>query len=203
MPLCAQEFSGRITFSDADTLRVGGVTVRLFGIDAPEMNQSCVHADGSSWACGRWAAGQARSNFNGRIAHCTKLDLDRYGRTVARCLDGGQDIAEFLVREGLATAYRKYSLDYIDAEKQASIESRGIWDGTLEAPSAYRAAQQPAPQVPASNCAIKGNISKSGQIYHLPGQKFYSETRVSPSRGERWFCTEKEATDAGWRRAKR
>lgn len=52
-------------------------------------------------------------------------------------------------------------------------------------------------------CVIKGNISSSGErIYHVPGQKYYSKTKISPSKGERWFCTEKEAREAGWRKAK-
>ncbi len=105
------------------------------------------------------------------------------------------------MRDGIATAYRAYSMDYIDAEKEASITSRGIWAGTLEAPSTHRAASQPAPQLPAGDCPIKGNISGSGRIYHLPGQKFYLETRISPSRGERWFCSESEAVAAGWSKA--
>lgn len=54
-------------------------------------------------------------------------------------------------------------------------------------------------------CNIKGNISISSgeRIYHVPGQKFYSETRISHEYGERWFCSEAEAREAGWRRAYR
>lgn len=52
-------------------------------------------------------------------------------------------------------------------------------------------------------CEIKGNISASGErIYHMPGQKYYSRTRISPSRGERWFCSEEEARATGWRRSR-
>lgn len=54
------------------------------------------------------------------------------------------------------------------------------------------------------NCAIKGNISiNTGErIYHVPGQKYYQETRISPQHGERWFCSESEARSAGWRRSR-
>ncbi len=197
----AEDFSGRIRFGDADSLAVGAVKVRLFGIDAPEMDQTCKRADGAAWSCGRWAAKEAKSRFDGRTAICTALDRS-YDRIVARCFVGGSDIADTLVRDGIATAYRKYSMDYIDAEKAASIGSLGIWAGTLDAPSDYRAATAPAPQLSSTDCNIKGNISRSGQIYHLPGQKFYAETRISPARGERWFCTEAEAKAAGWRRAR-
>ncbi len=53
------------------------------------------------------------------------------------------------------------------------------------------------------NCMIKGNISEHGDIYHMPGDEHYAETRIDTSRGERWFCTEAEARTAGWRRAMR
>jgi endonuclease YncB( thermonuclease family) len=48
-------------------------------------------------------------------------------------------------------------------------------------------------------CRIKGNISNSGRIYHVPGSRSYDTTRIDPSRDERWFCSEEEATAAGWR----
>jgi hypothetical protein len=52
-------------------------------------------------------------------------------------------------------------------------------------------------------CNFKGNISRSGErIYHVPGQRFYSETRIDLLRGERWFCSEEAAREAGWRKAK-
>lgn len=54
-----------------------------------------------------------------------------------------------------------------------------------------------------AGCVIKGNISKSGErIYHVPGQRYYDVTVISPERGERWFCSEAEARRAGWRKAK-
>lgn len=64
-----------------------------------------------------------------------------------------------------------------------------------------------APSTPAldqqTSCDIKGNISKSGEyIYHLPGDKYYAQTRIDESRGERWFCSESEARAAGWRHSK-
>lgn len=53
------------------------------------------------------------------------------------------------------------------------------------------------------NCLIKGNISSSGEkIYHVPGQKYYNQTVINVSAGEKMFCTEQEAIDAGWRKSK-
>lgn len=53
-----------------------------------------------------------------------------------------------------------------------------------------------------SDCTIKGNINPQGQrIYHLPSQDYYDETVISFTHGERWFCSESEARQAGWRRS--
>ncbi len=88
VPAGAQEISGQMRFIDADTLMLGQVKIRLFGIDAPELDQQCQRADGATWACGRWAADQAKALHDGGSARCTALEKDRYGRTVARCFTG-------------------------------------------------------------------------------------------------------------------
>jgi len=55
------------------------------------------------------------------------------------------------------------------------------------------------------SCDIKGNISVSNgeKIYHLPGQEYYDATSIDRRYGERWFCSEAEAREGGWRRAYR
>jgi len=56
---------------------------------------------------------------------------------------------------------------------------------------------------PSANCRIKGNINSDGEkIYHMPGQRYYEDTVISPEKGERWFCTEDEAVKNGWRKSK-
>lgn len=51
---------------------------------------------------------------------------------------------------------------------------------------------------------IKGNINSKGErIYHTPGQRDYDKTIIDESDGERWFATEQEALEAGWRKALR
>lgn len=67
--------------------------------------------------------------------------------------------------------------------------------------SAGAAAPAPssAPSAPPAGCSIKGNISQSGKIYHVPGSSYYDQTTIDESKGERWFCTETEARAAGWR----
>ena len=200
------DISGKAKLTDADTLVISGVTVRLFGIDAPELDQMCTKADGREWACGTWAADQARALFKGQRLTCVPRDTDPYGRTVATCFADGVDVAETLVRRGLATAYQRYSGDYLAAEKEAALTLTGIWQGSLMEPEAYRAAKLDARVVAnagsaPTGCLIKGNISDRGQIYHLPGQENYDRTMINESRGERWFCSEGEALASGWRKA--
>lgn len=49
---------------------------------------------------------------------------------------------------------------------------------------------------------VKGNISSGGEkIYHVPGGRYYEQTVINTSSGERWFCTENEAIRAGWRKS--
>ena len=58
------------------------------------------------------------------------------------------------------------------------------------------------PSKPATGCRIKGNISQNGRIYHVPGNLSYEQTKIDESKGERRFCTEAEAREAGWRAPK-
>lgn len=193
--------NGRLHVIDADTFDVGSVRVRLFGLDAPEMGQPC-WVQGRERDCGRWARDLVRDRFEGRQARCDAQDTDRYGRVVAICRVGDVDIGAALVQDGIAWAYRRYSSRYDLDEKAAAVAGRGLWAFTLDLPSDYRAAQVTGRDAPDGNCAIKGNISESGRIYHVPGGRDYDRTGINPTRGERWFCSRAEAEAAGWRAAR-
>ncbi len=75
-------------------------------------------------------------------------------------------------------------------------------DNVSEAVSSAAAQYHAAQASPA--CNIKGNISiaTGERIYHMPGQKYYARTIINTSEGEHWFCSEKEARAAGWRRSR-
>ena len=200
-------FTGRITVVDGDSLRVCGHEVRIFGIDAHEGRQSCQTQVGKSWPCGAEAT-RALQTVSGRQAGCQLRDIDRYDRLVATCTVDGTDLGAWMVAQGWALAYSQYSTRYVALERQAAAAAIDMHAGRFNRPSDWRRAQRArAAQVDAaapSGCAIKGNISRSGsRIYHMPGQEHYARTRISPSKGERWFCSEAEARSAGWRRAKR
>lgn len=203
-PAQAASLQGAARVIDGDTLDLAGVRIRLFGIDAPEHNQNCTDDKGRKWACGTFATQTLKHLAAGNMT-CEELDRDRYGRIVARCFMGGRDIGEQMVAQGAAFAYRKYSQDYVAVEARAEKRGVGLWSGEAERPSDFRHGTkltQIAVPAPPSECNIKGNISKAGQIYHVPGQHFYAKTSISESKGERWFCTEAEARSAGWRAAK-
>jgi len=201
LPVPAAEVGGVVRVVDGDSLRIGQVDVRLFGIDAPERGQTC-ERDGKPWACGDWAAEALAALVRGRSVSCERLGTDRYGRMLGACRADGQDLNAALVRQGAAFAYRRYSTAYVVEERAARAAGRGIWAGTAEPPEAYRRRIETAATAD-GDCRIKGNISAGGRIYHLPGQAHYDATRVDTRAGERWFCTEAEARAAGWRAARR
>jgi endonuclease YncB( thermonuclease family) len=213
---------GRAKVIDGDSLEIGATRVRLFGIDAPEGQQSCQRG-GRSWRCGVQAAAKLRELVRDAELRCTPRDVDDYGRSVAVCRAGGTDVNAEMVRAGLALAYRRYSNDYVDEESSARSARRGLWAGEFtppwewrreshdEAPAARSTAPPPAaPQgttvgrePPNPRCAVKGNISQSSgdRIYHVPGSRDYASTVIDERAGERWFCSEAEARRAGWRAA--
>ncbi len=211
----AQGFGGVVRVIDGDTFDVGAVRVRLHGVDAPEAGQPCTNGDGVQWDCGAWVTDQVRARLGGRRVSCEKVTEDRYGRTVARCALAGQDVGRMLVSEGLALAYRRYSMDYDLDEKRAVIAGRGLHAHRFDRPEDHRNAVRgergggagaggDRSGAAAPGCTIKGNIGRSGaRIYHMPGQADYARTVINPRDGERWFCTEAEARAAGWRKARR
>lgn len=184
---------------DGDTLDLGGERIRLFGIDAPEMRQTCVR-NGAAWRCGEWSAQVLTEAVATARVTCRAVDRDKYQRTVAICDAGGVDLGAHMVRMGAASAYTRYSDRYVVDEAAAKTARSGVWAAQMVAPEAFR---HPAPQAATGACAIKGNIGTSGRIYHSPGQRDYAATRINTAKGEAWFCTAAEARAAGFRAARR
>ena len=198
-PVAAETVTGVARVVDGDTLEVAGTRIRLFGIDAPEAGQSCRDHAGRVWDCGAHATRRLADLAVGKL-RCEARDTDRYGRVVARCTAAGRDLAAVLVAEGAVFAYERYSREYLAAEAQARAAGRGLWAGPAERPHLVRAGASTKGAAPqAGGCAIKGNISDKGRIYHLPGSRSYAATRINTAKGERWFCSEAEARAAGWR----
>lgn len=109
------------TIVDGDTLKLGGTTYRLWGIDAPESKQWC-----GDYPAGIQAGATLQSLIAGKTVACDPKTTDRYGRTVAICRADGVDLGRVLVRRGMAWAFTRYSLDYVAEETLARAEHLGI-----------------------------------------------------------------------------
>ena len=198
---------GTATVIDGDTVEIRGRRIRLIGVDAPESSQTCTDR-GKPWRCGQQAALALDAKIAARTVACTAEGSDRYARTLATCRVGDENLNAWLVREGWALAYRRYSDRYVNEEAEAKSAHRNIWRSDFTMPWDYRAARRAqehaaTAETPRGDCRIKGNINSKGEkIYHLPDGAGYADTHVNPSRGERYFCSEAEANAAGWRAAR-
>ena len=144
LPACSGEtvdpdLQGVASVIDGDTIEIHGTRIRLNGIDAPESGQRCQNARGTAWRCGQQAALALSDRIGRRQVNCQQTDTDRYGRVVADCFAGGENLNRWMVREGWAVAYRQYSTAYIAAEDDARTGQRGIWQGRFDMPWDWRA----------------------------------------------------------------
>ncbi|MDR7071880.1 thermonuclease family protein [Fictibacillus barbaricus] len=219
---CSQsdENNGRIPVKvlevvDGDTIHVEidgkEETVRFLLVDTPES----VHPN------------KPVQPFSKEASHYTKdllskssdveLELgigerDKYGRLLAYVYADGKSVQEALLEKGLArVAYvfepnTKYIDDYREIQSKAQKQAIGIWSLENYASEDGFDSSQESSKLPASKnteaatngkCTIKGNINSSGdKIYHVESGRYYKMTKP-----EKWFCTEKEAVDAGFRKS--
>ena len=132
---------GEVRVVDGDTLRLGGVTVRLAGLDAPERGQECQRADGARFDCGEAAARQLATLVDRRAVTCDTQGRDRYGRAIATCRAEGVDLAEAMVASGWAVAVAeggRGQARYGLAEAQARSGLWGLWEGRFQTPESWR-----------------------------------------------------------------
>ncbi|MCJ8139327.1 thermonuclease family protein [Falsirhodobacter halotolerans] len=134
--------AGGARILDGDTVDLNGTRIRLYGIDAPEMAQTCTFG-ARDWSCGVEARDALAAMIGDHPLSCEKRDTDRYGRTVATCSANGISVNTWMVRNGWALAYRQYGGAIYDAnERAARDEKRGIWASEFTAPWDWRAAQR-------------------------------------------------------------
>jgi len=126
--------AGLGTATDGDTLRVGDLAIRLAGIDAPELRQSCTR-DERPTECGVDAKAELARLVEGSVVRCRIEGRDRYRRYLARCRAGGADLGAVLVRSGLALSYDG---GYDREEAQARAEKAGLWAGSFVDPAEWR-----------------------------------------------------------------
>ena len=122
---------------DGDTIHIGKLKYRFFGIDAPEIKQIC-EKDNTKIQCGVIAKSVLQNKIADKIPECVVKDKDRYQRLVAECFVGKESLSRFMVREGYAVAYSQYSKDFVEDEKYAKENKLGIWSMNFQMPSDYR-----------------------------------------------------------------
>ena len=130
-------FASHVTVIDGDTIRLGDVKIRFSGIDAPEINQTCVASEGKV-ACGKISRDLLIEKVTNNKISCTDEGKDFYGRVLGECFVNGESLSSYLVREGFAFAYRKYSNKYIQDEEYAKFNNLGMWSMEFEYPWDYR-----------------------------------------------------------------
>ena len=121
------------TAVDGDTLKLGGQTIRLYGIDAPELKQIC-----GNWPAGEMAQEALASMVIGREVTCEGKGRDRNGLTLAVCKVGGFDIGAEMVSSGMAWAFTRYSVDYMGQQAEAKSANRGVHQYDCEPAWDYR-----------------------------------------------------------------
>lgn len=131
------EATGPARIIDGDSIVVGGVEIRLVGIDAPERAQTCTRA-GTVWPCGREAARRIGDRLRGRVVSCKGQKHDRHDRLLAICLSRGVEINRWMVEQGWAVSYDGYPA----AERAARKAKRGIWSGRFIRPRDWREADR-------------------------------------------------------------
>ena len=147
--------AGKAGITDGDTIRMPAaiwtdengskelknIRIRLFGIDAPEKGQPCFEKDGQAWDCSGEAAKAVAELIGSNEVTCEVRDIDHFNRPVGICSAAGAlDINAEIVRLGLAVAYRKYSIDYVEEEDAARKAGIGMWRGDFVMPWEWRKA---------------------------------------------------------------
>ncbi len=141
---------GGIIFRDAsiidgDTLEIHGTRIRLWGIDAPASDQLCRNYGGEHYRCGQDAANQLDTFIARRPIECVEVDRDQYRRADAVCTVAGVDLAEWLVKNGLALDWPLFSkAAYAAAQSEAKRVNLGIWGGSFNTPWRYRTCRRTA-----------------------------------------------------------
>ena len=138
-PLSAYpKIGGKANFLSANVIYIGGRYVRLFGIDAPDIDQVCSDTFGASYNCGEEAVSWIRSWIDDNYIDCYLLKIYPNGQDLATCLWGEYDIGAALVSAGWGVVNRAESDIYVPYQVKAKTEQAGLWQGTFYLPEDWR-----------------------------------------------------------------
>ena len=130
----------QLTVIDGDTIRIGDERIRFSGIDAPEIKQTCIYQE-IEFKCGEFSKNLLIEKISNQKVSCIRESKDQYGRTLAECFVGKESLSSYLVREGYAFAYRKYSDKFIPDEEYAQSKGNGMWSMNFMFPWDFRKSQ--------------------------------------------------------------
>ena len=134
-----KRYGGAFRIVDGDSLEMAGRRMRLWGVDAPELRQTC-QRDGQPWACGQDAKRLLATLMAEPAALCEGTKIDKYDRLLVTCRAGGQLVNRALVEAGMAVSFGGYERE----EAQARERRRGLWSGNFDRPSDWRKAEKSA-----------------------------------------------------------
>ena len=145
----AEEVSGIPKIIDGDTIHINNYKFRLEGIDAPEMRQKCKKESfkisftiGFSfykdYSCGKVSKEKLINKIGGSEIKCIPTTKDRYKRYIATCYKEKTNLNQWMVRNGYAIAYRRYSKKYVPDEDFAKENKLGLWQGKFMSPEKWR-----------------------------------------------------------------
>jgi|TARA_B110000967_G_C18547716_1_gene393797 endonuclease YncB( thermonuclease family) len=136
--IIGSEIFGFPVITDGDTIKISNNKIRLHGIDAPERNQKCAK-NSKEYNCGTVATRALIKKIKKNIVKCiVQENKDRYDRFIGVCFIEKNDLNKWMVRNGYAIAYRRYSKDYILDEEFAKTNKLGLWSGTFLRPEIWR-----------------------------------------------------------------
>jgi endonuclease YncB( thermonuclease family) len=193
-----------ISVIDGDSIQIGGGVYRLAGIDAPELGQSCEES-GHLSPCGLNAAYELRKIFELEKRPITCFIQPADNVSIATCMVDDRDISALMLKGGYVTAMDDGAPYYAAAEHLARKARLGIWSGPFVPPREWRDGKQlPAERESAAGkaaCRIKGTVAADGgRFYYTPLDDGFDAIAIDPDRGERLFCSDDEARQAGWKR---
>ena len=145
----AEEISGTPKVVDGDTVHIDNYKLRLEGIDAPEMRQQCKKESFKisffigltfykDYSCGRVSKEKLITKIDTTEIKCISSSKDRYKRYIATCFKGKTNLNQWMVRNGFAIAYRRYSKKYVPDEVFAKENKLGLWQGKFMEPEKWR-----------------------------------------------------------------
>ena len=130
--------SSSLKIIDGDTIILNSEKIRFYGIDTPEIKQTCTDNYGHAYSCGVRAKLELEKIIGSRKVSCVKKTKDRYKRSISICSVDENDINSLMVKRGWALAYRKYSKKYVKDEAIAKLNNAGMWSGKFMVPWKWR-----------------------------------------------------------------